>query len=55
MFPAIRQNGLARGLAVVLALFGLAAILLLALAPLATGTGGKHDATGPSRAPSEQR
>ena len=32
MFPALRQNGIARWLAVVLALFGLAAGMLLALA-----------------------
>jgi len=32
MFPALRQNGLARWLAFVLALFGLAAVLLLSAA-----------------------
>ena len=32
MFPALRQNGLARWMGIVLALFGLAAGLLLALA-----------------------
>lgn len=32
MFPALRMNGLARWLAVVLALFGLAAVMLLSVA-----------------------
>lgn len=49
MFPALRQNGLARWLAVVLALFGLMAGLLLCLALSAGAARGRALGLRPDR------